>query len=1297
LSITQGTKYYGLEKEITSLVIKPRNITIEIGTINTTYGDAEVTEIPTSIVSGEIVEGESLNLTFTREEGTNVGEYSISGNANNENYNVTVEDGLYVIAQKEIEIIINGVTVTYGEIENETTYIIPEGSIVGEDEIGLSISRETGKTVGKYKITAAITNTNYKLSQNEAIYEITKRPITIKAQDKTVTYGESAELQYNITSGNIVNEDELNIKISRETGEDVGEYVITVTAENSNYDITLENGTYKITPKDATIDVLNIVNEPKTYNGNPQGIEVSVKEGINGLGHIKVCYDGVETIPTNAGTYKVTIDIEAGANYEEQKGIEVGNFVINQKEIGIEIQNQTSVYGDEEKAIDYILDEEKIVGEDEIGLNVTREQGNTVGEYDITATITNPNYKLTQNEAIYEITKRPITISAVDKTVTYGESANLEHTITSGNIVNEDELNIQISRETGEDVGEYVITVTAENSNYEITLENGTYKITPKDASQDLLNIVNEPKTYNGDAQGIEASVKEGINGLGHIKIYYDGVETIPTNAGTYKVTIDIEAGKNYNEVKELEVGNFVINKRQIEIEIGTVNATYGDEEVSEIPTSITSGELVEGESLNLTFTREQGTDVGEYVISGQANNENYDVTVEDGLYVIAEKEIQITIDSITQTYGETEKTITYKIPDGSIVGEDDIGLNVTREQGNIVGEYDITAIVTNTNYKLTQNEAKYEITKRPITIKAVDITVSYGQKETLFHRITSGSRVNNDELNISVTREEGENVGEYVITVTAENSNYDITLENGVYKIEQAEELRVTYPKASNIKYTQKLKESILTTEGEQFGTFSWKNGDLVLNAGTTNQTVVFTPSDLTKRNYKTIVNPEEEVQITVEKANQSDIKLKISSSYVEIGKNAVAPTLTIENKAELKGTIKYSSSNEKVATINEEGIISLVGEIGKTTITVTSNEDNSNTNYEPATKTIELEVGDKTAPEIIIDNTVLKNTIFEAGYEDEFNDKIDGIITITDNYDTEVSKTITGLKIKEVGTQTITITATDSEGNEAQKNVKIKIIDSEAPTIKLQNAIDKNQEFVRGDKYVRPQFILEDNSSDASNISVERTGFLDMTTKGRYSIKYTAEDEYGNRSEPLEVQVTVLDYAPAIVYVKDNFKYLVEEGKEYSHFLDIEFEGSGELVKNGTEIIGYKSGIRLTDGEYVLTVTNDLCKTAKVSFSINTSGPEITAVVNLNGTTTRKKLEDNTPVFQGITTFEFDEKVVNAVLYQVSNGALTEIASGKENVLAHELSETGLKTYSLLIEDANGETETRNFYVFN
>jgi len=204
-------------------------------------------------------------------------------------------------------------------------------------------------------------------------------------------------------------------------------------------------------------------------------------------------------------------------------------------------------------------------------------------------------------------------------------------------------------------------------------------------------------------------------------------------------------------------------------------------------------------------------------------------------------------------------------------------------------------------------------------------------------------------------------------------------------------------------------------------------------------------------------------------------------------------------------------------------------------------------------------------------------------------------------------------------------------------------------------------------------------------------------MTTKGRYSIKYTAEDEYGNRSEPLEVQVTVLDYAPAIVYVKDNFKYLVEEGKEYSHFLDIEFEGSGELVKNGTEIIGYKSGIRLTDGEYVLTVTNDLCKTAKVSFSINTSGPEITAVVNLNGTTTRKKLEDNTPVFQGITTFEFDEKVVNAVLYQVSNGALTEIASGKENVLAHELSETGLKTYSLLIEDANGETETRNFYVFN
>lgn len=78
---------------------------------------------------------------------------------------------------------------------------------------------------------------------------IAPEEITVTAADKAKTYGEvDPELTWSITEGSLMNNDALSgISLTRASGEDTDEYVITVTQSegaNPNYDITFEPGTF---------------------------------------------------------------------------------------------------------------------------------------------------------------------------------------------------------------------------------------------------------------------------------------------------------------------------------------------------------------------------------------------------------------------------------------------------------------------------------------------------------------------------------------------------------------------------------------------------------------------------------------------------------------------------------------------------------------------------------------------------------------------------------------------------------------------------------------------------------------------------------------------------------------------------------------------------------------------------------------------------------------------------------------------------------------------------------------------
>ncbi len=106
------------------------------------------------------------------------------------------------------------------------------------------------------------------------------------------------------------------------TGADAANYTVPETYDFAGATIT------KTVP---TMAMLDYALTGVTYNGSAQGVTVTAKESIEGLGAITVKYtkDGetTTTAPVNAGTYTVTASLAEGANYAAQD-LELGTYTI---------------------------------------------------------------------------------------------------------------------------------------------------------------------------------------------------------------------------------------------------------------------------------------------------------------------------------------------------------------------------------------------------------------------------------------------------------------------------------------------------------------------------------------------------------------------------------------------------------------------------------------------------------------------------------------------------------------------------------------------------------------------------------------------------------------------------------------------------------------------------------------------------------------------------------------------------------------------------------------------------------
>ena len=257
--------YYSLSDALAgSFVIEQQDLTVTATGVSKIYDDN--TSATVVLGSEDIVSADDVTLSYTSaffadaevgaDKGVSVSGISLGG-TDAPNYNLLNEtaETTASISPEAASISLEGdLSVTYDSNEHPLTATTDPEEL---DYVILYNGVTTALTdAGEYAVFAIITDPNY-AGTDTATLVINQAEITVTADAKSKTYGEAdPELNYEVTSEQqLMGDDALSGSLSREVGEDVGEYDITQgTLDNENYDITYNGATFTINKVDQAID-----------------------------------------------------------------------------------------------------------------------------------------------------------------------------------------------------------------------------------------------------------------------------------------------------------------------------------------------------------------------------------------------------------------------------------------------------------------------------------------------------------------------------------------------------------------------------------------------------------------------------------------------------------------------------------------------------------------------------------------------------------------------------------------------------------------------------------------------------------------------------------------------------------------------------------------------------------------------------------------------------------------------------------------------------------------------------------
>ena len=684
--------------------------------------------------------------------------------------------------------------------------------------------------------------------------------ITVTADPQTKVYGDDDPEELTFTYEPDDPPITFTGALSRDAGEDVGTYAITLgDLAATGYTIVFESANFTITPKAVTVaadtktKVYGSADPALTYTVDPALVPGDSFTGDMG----RVSGENVGEYAIFQGLLAID-DGNGGANYALT--FVSANLTITQRDITIGADDKEKIIGDPDPALTYSILSGSLAYDDVITGDLVRDTGETLGTYPIrigSLAIDDgnggANYNLSFDEGILTIKQVPLTITANPASKVYGDS---DPVITYTSSVPSVPLTGALSREAGEDVDTYAITIgtLSAGDQYAISLVSADFTITPKDAS---VTPDAASKTY-GDADPTFTGNLEGFLVGDGVSAAYSRVAGETVAGGPYVISAvlsPVEVLTNYNIT--YNTAAFTITKKAASVTPDAASKTYGDADPTF--TGVLTG-FLPADGVSATYSRTAGETVAgsPYTISAVLSPAgvlgNYDITYTTAAFTITKKAASVTPNAASKIYGADDPVLTGVLT-GFLAG-DGVSATYSRVAGESVvsGPYLISAVLSSTdvlaNYDVTYNTAYFTINPKPITITADAKSKVYGLPDPAFTYVVTGLE-DSDSVVGGMARLPGENVATYAITIgtLTAGPNYSITFVSADLTItkrpititaddkEKAigdDDPELTYTiTTGSLAYDNAITGDLVRDAGEALGTYPIKVGSLAIDDG--------------------------------------------------------------------------------------------------------------------------------------------------------------------------------------------------------------------------------------------------------------------------------------------------------------------------------------------------------------------------------------------------------------------------------------------------------------------------------
>ena len=655
-----------------TLSVTPAQLRVRAYEQNIIYGAAFAPTVDmfelTGLKNGDLAK-DVIDVETNYVQGASVGNYTLSCTLKTDNYDLQMQNDSagVVVSRRALSVKADDQSVAYGNAIDLATfsYKITDGSLFGNDTIDVTFTcaYTQGDGAGTKKDIIATVNAsdNYVVSVTKGTLSVTKRSVSVKVDDKSVTYGDDAPaFTYTVTDGSfygVASTPQYNCAYS--VGDTKAEYAIGVSFEDGNHEITIQSGTLVLEKRNI---VVSFSKTAAYQNGQKVSVNLALAR-VDGE-YVGDTLGGILTTKDFAqGEYVLNgerndFDITEEANVVNAQGEDVTalynieynvKVIVNEQLIDHTANPVKETYDGTAKSITIEAASDVTVTYSTDGVTYTSENPSftNAGTYTVFFRLEQEGKTTTEGSGTITINKRKATVTASAQTAVYGEAFELDgNAYVTKNVIDGDVVTVTLScpYEEGMDAGEYDITVIADGGdNYDVTPVKGTLTVNAKS----VVVTANDFSTTYGEDADLSAFSVDVAGAKQYTTLKSDYAKGSDT--GVYAVSA-VCSSPNYKVA--ITGVNLVVAKRTAVVRADNKTVVYGTTPAFTYTTSNLFGQ--DGVSVSFVCDGKNASATGYAITPVVAEDKNYTFETQNGVLVITKATLTVELNKINAiTYGD--------------------------------------------------------------------------------------------------------------------------------------------------------------------------------------------------------------------------------------------------------------------------------------------------------------------------------------------------------------------------------------------------------------------------------------------------------------------------------------------------------------------------------------------------------------------------------------------------------------------------------------------------------------------